>query len=212
MEELISGVYKITNPKGRIYIGQAYDLEEREQHYIQVKKNKIGKQIRVYNSILFYGWNAHTFEVWERCPIEELNKIERHWQDFYEVLGPMGMNCKLTKVDDRCGEMCEETKDKMSRSHSGKIISQEQRDMISISKKNKKLSSKHIENMRIAANNRIKDSKREVLQLDMDNNLIKIWENHIEAAKNLDIISSRIKSCLNNKGRSAKGYRWKYKD
>lgn len=41
------GIYKITNPKGRIYIGQSVNIEQRKQNYKNFKtnKNNIGPKI-----------------------------------------------------------------------------------------------------------------------------------------------------------------------
>lgn len=124
MEELlISGVYKITNPKGRIYIGQAEDLISREIDYQRVYPVK--NQVRIYNSIMKYGWEAHIFEVWERCPIENLDRIERYWQEYFDVLSPIGMNCKYTPTNEKRQVISEETKQKISNTLKGRHPSKE---------------------------------------------------------------------------------------
>jgi group I intron endonuclease len=52
------GIYKITNPKGKVYIGQSTNIEERMKHYI----NKNGKrQPKIFYSIKKYGWENHIF-------------------------------------------------------------------------------------------------------------------------------------------------------
>ena len=57
-----SGIYKITNPKGKVYIGCTIDLKRRENNY---KLKKCFTQKLIYESILFYGWEEHKFEVIE---------------------------------------------------------------------------------------------------------------------------------------------------
>jgi hypothetical protein len=96
------GIYKITNPKGRVYIGQAVNIYKRKQSY---EKLKCKGQPRLYASLVKYGFSEHIFEVAEQCSIEELNKRERYWQDYYNVVSESGLNCKLTKTDDRSGKI-----------------------------------------------------------------------------------------------------------
>lgn len=66
------GIYKITNPKGKIYIGQSIDIERRFKEYKGVYcKN----QRKLYYSLKKYGWENHKFEVIEEC--NEKNLIQR---------------------------------------------------------------------------------------------------------------------------------------
>lgn len=53
-------IYKITNPKGRIYIGQAANIKRRISRY---KCGDCKNQRLLYNSILKYTWNAHKIEI-----------------------------------------------------------------------------------------------------------------------------------------------------
>ena len=52
------GIYKITNPKGNIYIGQSWNIETRKSSY----KNCRPGQPYIFNSIKKYGWENHKFE------------------------------------------------------------------------------------------------------------------------------------------------------
>jgi group I intron endonuclease len=91
------GIYKITNPKGRIYIGQSIDIQKRFRTYISLN-SKTKRQIKLYRSLLKYGQHEHSFEIIEECNIELLNERERYWQDFHKVL-ENGLNCVLTKTN-----------------------------------------------------------------------------------------------------------------
>ena len=93
-----SGIYKITSPSGRVYIGQSEDIKRRKNEYKNLY-NKIQSQTKLYHSFLKYGWEAHIFEIIEYCGVEDLNCRERYWQDFYAVLNG-GLNCILQE----CGE------------------------------------------------------------------------------------------------------------
>lgn len=139
------GIYKITSPSGKVYIGQTVDLEKRRTTYTRLKCKG---QPRLYASLVKYGFSAHIFQVIEECSVEKLNERERHWQDFYNVVGELGLNCKLTKTEDRSGYNSQEFRDKISqamveRGHKppnragiegywkGKIRTQKDRDKIS---------------------------------------------------------------------------------
>jgi len=106
------GIYKITNPKGRVYIGQSINVERRKYSY---QSCNCKKQIRLYNSILKYGWINHKFEILCECEISELNEKERYYQDLYLTIGANGLNCVLTKTDDRSGYFSGETKLKVKK-------------------------------------------------------------------------------------------------
>ena len=108
------GIYKITSPTGKIYIGQSTDLKKRENQY---KKLHCKQQIHLYNSVKKYGWENHQFDVIEYCSEEELNCSERFWQDVFEVMGKKGLNCKLTKCGDKRLICSEDTKKKMSKNN-----------------------------------------------------------------------------------------------
>lgn len=110
------GIYKITSPSNKIYIGQSTNIESRWKQYESLK---CSKQHKLYNSLKKYGVDLHTFEIIEECELELLNERERHWQDFYEVIGEKGLNCKLTQTDDKSGFMCKESREKLSKAQSG---------------------------------------------------------------------------------------------
>jgi group I intron endonuclease len=110
------GIYKITNPKGRVYIGQSILIESRWNSY---KSLNCENQVRLFRSLQKYGISEHIFEVVEECAFEELNIKERHWQDFYNVLGEKGLNCKLTGTADKSGQHSEASKEKMVKTRTG---------------------------------------------------------------------------------------------
>lgn len=93
----ICGIYKITSPSNRIYIGQSRSIRQRFNSYkSNQKSNKL--QIKLFNSFQKYGVENHIFEIVEECSILQLNIRERFWQDFYDCL-KNGLNCILTATD-----------------------------------------------------------------------------------------------------------------
>jgi group I intron endonuclease len=107
------GIYKITSPSGKVYIGQSIDIEKRWNKYKNLHCNE---QTKLYRSLNKHGIESHTFEIIEECSVEMLNQRERFYQDLYNVIGDKGLNCKLTETSDKTGELSNETKLKLSES------------------------------------------------------------------------------------------------
>lgn len=101
------GVYLITNPNNRFYVGQAVDLKRREKEY---SKLHCKNQPALYNSLKKYGWEKHSFQILELCNEENLNEIERKYQDLYNSVSRKHLNCKATKTKDKSGYYSEEAK------------------------------------------------------------------------------------------------------
>lgn len=113
-DNVIIGIYKITNPKGKIYIGQSTNLKKREDSY---EKLRCDKQYKLYNSLQKYGWEQHIFEIIEECTLEQLNEREIYWGLHYKVLEKKGLNLRLGNANGLCSK---ETKNKISKANKGK--------------------------------------------------------------------------------------------
>lgn len=114
------GIYKITSPSGRIYIGQSTDIETRWKAYKSIAYS-VRKQTMVYRSLLKYGSDNHTFEIIEECNVEDLNNREGFWQDFYDSVNS-GLNCSRVKSDDRSGYFSSESRKRLSIALTGRKI------------------------------------------------------------------------------------------
>jgi len=182
------GIYKITSPSKKIYIGQSISLEKRLDSY---RRMQCKTQTILYNSFLKYGFEKHKVEIVCECEISELNDKERYYQDLYSVVGGKGMNCRLTKSSDRSGEHSKETKEKMSiaatgRKHSlefkirnselkkgntyrlGKKLTDEQKQKISKANLGKKLS-QETKNKMSAYRKLNPHSKERILKIALSN-------------------------------------------
>lgn len=74
------GIYKITSPSGKIYIGQSINIHKR---IIRYKNLLCEQQTYLFNSLKKYGWDKHEFEVIVECIQEELNDLEIFYINFY---------------------------------------------------------------------------------------------------------------------------------
>ncbi len=149
------GIYKITNLiNKKVYIGQSTDIEHRFNDY---KRLRCKGQTKLYASLKKHGIENHKFEIITECDLEQLNNLERYYQDLYNVSDrKCGLNLKLTKSTDRSGKHSEEsiqkmsekaknrsdeTRKKMSEAHKGRKHSEDSKIKMSKSQKGKIVSS-----------------------------------------------------------------------
>lgn len=114
----------IVSPTGRIYIGQSVNCKSRFSGYLRMSKSNV-KVTRLYRSFLKHGVYNHSFTIIDECSIDELNVKERFWQDYYNVTGKNGLNCRLTGIDDKKPFISQETRNKMSESGKRKVLTEE---------------------------------------------------------------------------------------
>lgn len=155
------GIYKITNPNNKIYIGQSINIEKRWNDY---KKLNCKSQTKLYNSLKKYSWEQHKHEIIEECLENILLERETYWKQYYKVLEISSLCCR---IDGRGGHLSEETiqkmlkpkyegfGDKVSKSNKGisrnKNILKSKEHKIKLSKatNNRIYTSERLENMRI---------------------------------------------------------------
>lgn len=89
MEKII-GIYKITSPTKKVYIGQSINIIHRFNDY----KNLLCKrQHKILNSLKKYGYENHKFEILHTCTIDELNDLEVYYINLYQSFNTkFGMN------------------------------------------------------------------------------------------------------------------------
>ena len=126
-----SGIYMITNPNGKIYIGMSTNIQARWNNYKQLSNFK--KQKLLHRSIKKHGYESHKFEILEECvsDIKILSNKEIFWikkkKSFYYENKKIGLNLtiggnyppKQTKPKSR------EHKDKISKANKGKKHTEE---------------------------------------------------------------------------------------
>jgi len=128
---VICGIYKITSPTRKIYIGQSHNcIKRRLSHERPRDKSK------VCNSIRKYGWEAHQFEIIHECDPEQLNELEAYYVELFQSFNTkFGLN--LREGGGSQGKLSDETKRKISASGKGRIVSEETRRKISVINKGK---------------------------------------------------------------------------
>lgn len=116
----LCGIYKITSPSGKIYIGQSPDINRRWNVY-RLELCKL--QRRLYRSIKKYGWENHKTEVIEICSIKKLNEKEIYWISFYNSFGTFhGMNLTIGGEGSRGHKWTAKAKEKQSKLKTGQLV------------------------------------------------------------------------------------------
>lgn len=109
------GIYKITSPSGKVYIGQSTNIEQRWKDYKETRRCQ--RQTILYNSFKKYGVKNHKFEIIEECNESKLLERETYWKKFYKVLEIPSLCCRM---DGKGGRDSQETKDRKSKARKGK--------------------------------------------------------------------------------------------
>lgn len=128
------GVYKITNPKGKIYIGSSWNIKERFRGY---KKYGAKKQPKLHNSFAKYGIDNHVFEILEECNKAATYLIENKYQHLYKSI-ETGLNCNYVNIEGNPSGHSEETKKKISNTLKGRTQPHSDKTKSSISKAHRK--------------------------------------------------------------------------
>ena len=118
------GIYKITSPSKKVYIGSSSNIELRWKYY---KSLNCKKQNKLYSSFIKYGVLNHKFEILFKCKFDELYEYEHLFSLLYNVLDRnKGLNCNIPGYNDVKKEVSEETKEKISLKTKGRKLSEKQ--------------------------------------------------------------------------------------
>lgn len=228
----ISGIYKITSPNERIYIGQSWDIKDRFRRYLSSSSS----QLFLMNSFEKYGKNNHRFEI-----LKIVNPyISQKLMDFIEIFyiafyKKLGYNLMNIREGGSRGKLSENTKMKISIANKGKPgpnkdkkFTDSHKRKISEAKKGIKMSKeaidkriktiklrsrteKEIEQFNNAKLLSIKAIKKPVNQYK-DGILIKSFDSITSAAIELNLAKNSIVNNLNGRSYSAGGFQWEYKN
>jgi group I intron endonuclease len=109
------GIYNITSPSGKVYIGSSVNIEKRWKQY---KVLSCSNQPKLYRSFLKYGVDKHFFKIEIQCSIDELYEWEHHYSNYYNSV-KSGLNCQVPGFNDVKAITSEETRAKIGLSSKG---------------------------------------------------------------------------------------------
>lgn len=213
-------IYKATNLiNKKIYIGQTTKTLKIRTWYHNNSAKLKRKQL-ICRAINKYGENNFIWEVIDSANSrEELNKKEKYYilqynsfihnkdsHGYNMTLGGEGMSGRILTLEQRMI---------ISKTHKGKIVSEETRKKMSESsnqmgEKNSMYGKKQSK-YSIQKNKLNQPNKLSVLQFSLDGNLIKEHDSIREGASFINGHSGDIIYCCKGKSKTAKGYIWIYK-
>lgn len=209
------GIYKITSPSGKVYIGQSWNIERRWKHYNSYDLT----QRKLKNSLNKYGVKNHVFEIIHELPEditqEILDRYEQLYMDLYRNAGVELMNLREGGSK---GKASEETKKLMSlkrmgnKSNTGRILSKEHKQNISKGLQGKSFKFDHLKKyLKQAVENSKKVTSKIVYQYDLKNNFKKEYPSVKEASRQTNIKFQNICNCALGNQTHSGGFIWKYK-
>ena len=115
----MKGIYKITSPSNKVYIGQSHNIEFRLYGY----KNLYCKsQPKIYRSLNKYGVDNHQFNILHELPIDISQEVMDNYEIFYmQQYRDCGIELLNIKEGGRGGKHSEETKLKLCKNHKGNL-------------------------------------------------------------------------------------------
>lgn len=214
----IYGIYKLTSPSGKVYIGQTYNLYKR---FCTYRRGRCKLQRHLYNAIMKYGWENFTAEILFRSNYyngikESLNHAETYFINLYDSINN-GYNIRGGGGNN---SISEETKLLMSKAALGRKFTDEHRANLSKAFKGRKLSEEHI--AKIVEKNtgkkrsaeyvkKMSESRtvKELYKYSIDGVFVCKYNSILSAANELKIEREAIVSSINRNGTSG-GFVWKY--
>lgn len=144
MYKKIIGIYKITSPTNKIYIGQSTNISQRFNSY---RNYKCKGQSKLYNSLKKYGHEKHKFEITMQCSKEELNQFEIYYIELFQTFNSKyGLNLQAGGYN---GSPSEETRNKIREINLGHKHSEETKEKLRISSTGRKHSKETISKMKL---------------------------------------------------------------
>lgn len=197
------GIYKITSPTGKVYVGSSINIEKRIKYY---KALACKGQKRLFASLNKYGFNNHNFEILEECNVDELHFKENQYGTLFNVLGANGLNSILPSINDKFKSISEETRLRMSNSKLGdkntffgKTHSEETKEKIRVFQTGRKHSLEH--RQKVSLNNAKNKAK---IVLDLQSGVF--YESAKEVSDLYNIKHSTLRAMLNGTNKNKTNY------
>jgi len=87
--EIICGIYKITSPSNKVYVGKSINIYSRWNSY---RTSNCINQVRLYKSLKKHTPEKHLFEIIYVCNSLELDFYEQKYIVEFDCLGVKGLN------------------------------------------------------------------------------------------------------------------------
>lgn len=212
-------IYKYTSPSGKSYIGQTVQsLSNRAGHN---GKNYFGCKY-FWKAIQKYGWNNFYVEILGEFLIEELNYQERRFIEIFNTLAPNGYNIqiggqrdyhkgrkRIYQYDGETGLLLKAWDSQIEAANAlGVSKSSLNQCLLGFNKSCKGFywSFQLLEKYPITE--KIDNSEKKVYMLDINNNVLKVFDSITSAAQSVGGERSAIKRCCRGEIKTTCGYKW----
>lgn len=207
-----SGIYIIKNiVNDRFYLGATSNFDVRKRKHFKLLKDNKHHCLLLQKAFNKYGANSFVFQIIETCDKQILFEKEQSYFDKYgrllynSVLTSYEINQKARlKISSKMigRKMSNETKEKLKNAMSGKKHSQETK--LKISQKIKG----QLHSLKSKTQIQLNSARKEILQLDENNNIIRKWLSISEAWKQTGI--QHINHVCSGKRKTAGGFKWQF--
>lgn len=209
-KDKIAGIYKLTSPSGKIYIGRTLNLYGRLNNYINLHCEG---QRYLYNALLKYGVDNFKIDI--------LFKTDKKYQYIDYLLNAIERRViKTSKSTDRDigyniksggngGKHSEETKKLMGAGNRGKKRSEEFKLNISKRMSGIKQSAEHKKKRSDSMKGK---NAVPISQFTKQGEFIRHWDSVTEALTVLKMSSGSIANNIAGRSKSAGGFVWKHKE
>lgn len=197
----VCGVYKVTLPDGKIYIGQSTNVYYRIHAYKWHYKSLI---CNVYKAIAEQGIEGCTFEVLQECTKDQLDYFEYLYIKMYNARNPeIGFNIRPGGYS---SGLAEETKEKLSKIK--KELFKNDRDLYNRTVARIKSVPKS------GRDNGMYGSGKSFVKFDLDFNLIAEYYSLFDIIETGELDCRNIYKCCYRRKlcKTVKGFIWRFKD
>lgn len=203
-----AGIYKLTSPNGKVYIGQSVQLKNRIGKY---KALDCKNQTHLHRAIIKYGWDSFTVEIlWGTDDLTNIHEILNMLEvDFINLYDCIENGYNIREGGDN-GAISEETKEKMRATalRIGTGTSEENKERLRTMNIGRKHGAEAKLNYSRAAKKRC---LKPVLQYSLEGIFIKEYPS-VRDAKAANERCSKIDAVCRGERSKAGGYIWKYKE
>jgi len=208
-KEVISCIYKITSPSGKMYIGQTINFERRMSEY---KNLKCKSQKALHRSLIKYGFENHLVDIvfsgiidsytLNNLEIEYIKAFNTYKIGLNQTIGGLGSRGYIPTQKQRNdlsarrigAKASDETKLKMSINRKGKKKPDGFADKCSANKKGVRLTKAHKDNLSIAKKGSIPFNRKPVI----DNSTKIIYKSAKELSEKLSMRYSTIRGYISD--------------
>jgi hypothetical protein len=196
MEQKLCGIYCLTAPNGKIYVGQSTDLKKRYKQFFEY--NTRSGYPSLENEVKVYPREQWRHEILCYCSKAELDELEKFWIKELDATNPeRGYNKTLGGKGMLGIRHTEETKKRISKSNP--------RIWLGVTGEN------HPMFGRLGA---ASNTHKVINQYSHDGSFIRSWHGSREPERELGIDHSNIAKCCKGNPRYSKvgGFIWRYVD